>query len=65
MLAREPRKAMVSAISHSTLLELDETRFRRMMARNKTLLQAVAESAAKRGVVLDLSAFEPTTGRQR
>ncbi|MCC5958400.1 MAG: cation:proton antiporter [Rhodobacteraceae bacterium] len=66
MLAREPRKAMVSAISHSTLLELDEVRFRRMLSRNKTLLQAVSESAAKRGVDLDLSVFGTTptqTGR--
>jgi monovalent cation:H+ antiporter, CPA1 family len=54
MLTREPTRAMVHAISHSTLLALDEARFKKMLARNTTLRQAVLESAARRGITLDL-----------
>lgn len=53
LLTREPRSAMVSAITHSTLLTLDETRFRRLLSRNKALRKAVMENAAQRGVSLD------------
>ncbi|MFN4056627.1 MAG: cation:proton antiporter [Roseinatronobacter sp.] len=58
MLTREPTRAMVHAISHSTLLALDEVRFKRMLGRNKTLYQAVVDSAVRRGVTLDLPSFE-------
>jgi CPA1 family monovalent cation:H+ antiporter len=57
MLTREPRRAMVSAISHCTLLTLDEGRFRTMLARNATLRDAVIASAVERGVELDLDRF--------
>jgi CPA1 family monovalent cation:H+ antiporter len=49
---------MVHAISHATLLALDEVRFKKMLVRNKTLRNAVLESAARRGISLDLRAFE-------
>jgi monovalent cation:H+ antiporter, CPA1 family len=58
MLTKEPTRAMVHAISHSTLLALDDTRFKRMLARNATLRQAVLDSAVRRGVTLDLRQFD-------
>ena len=58
MLTKDPNRAMVHAISHSTLLALDEARFKRMLARNTTLREAVIDSAARRGVTLDLRQFE-------
>jgi CPA1 family monovalent cation:H+ antiporter len=57
MLTREPTRAMVHAISHSTLLALDEVRFKRMLGRNRTLYQAVVDSAVRRGITLDLPEF--------
>ncbi len=60
MLTKEPTRAMVQAISHSTLLALDEVRFKRMLAKNTTLRKAVMDSAARRGVQLDLREFEQT-----
>ncbi|ATX64882.1 cation:proton antiporter [Roseinatronobacter bogoriensis] len=53
LLTREPRRAMISAISHCTLLSLDETRFKRLLARNRSLYDAVLHSAELRGVTLD------------
>ncbi|MGY6549397.1 MAG: cation:proton antiporter [Roseinatronobacter sp.] len=53
MLTRQPRSAMISAISHCTLLSLDETRFKRLLARNRALYQAVLHSAELRGITLD------------
>jgi CPA1 family monovalent cation:H+ antiporter len=50
------RKAQVTAITHCTLLALDEARFLALLRRNAGLREAVAASAAKRGVTLDLSA---------
>jgi CPA1 family monovalent cation:H+ antiporter len=38
------------AIAPTTLLVLDETRFRRLLARSDTLREAVRASAEKRGV---------------
>lgn len=58
MLTREPTRAMVQAITHSTLLALDEARFKRMLSRNRTLRQAIEDSAKRRGIALDLPAFE-------
>jgi CPA1 family monovalent cation:H+ antiporter len=49
MLTRQPRRAMVSAITHCTLFALDEARFRRLLARNKALQRAVEDSAVARG----------------
>lgn len=60
MLTREPRRAMISAISHCTLLSLDETRFKRLLSRNRTLYDAVLYSAELRGITLEKSEL-PTT----
>jgi CPA1 family monovalent cation:H+ antiporter len=49
MLTGQPRRAMVSAITHCTLFALDEARFRRLLARNQALQQAVEASAIARG----------------
>ncbi len=57
MLTRQPRRAMISAITHCTLLTLDETRFKRLLARNRSLRDAVRHSAEQRGVHLDDGAF--------
>ena len=53
LLTRQPRRAMISAISHCTLLSLDETRFKRLLTRNRSLYDAVLHSAELRGVTLD------------
>lgn len=57
MLTREPRRAMISAITHCTLLTLDEARFKRLLSRNASLREAVRTSAEQRGVHLDEHAF--------
>jgi len=57
MLTRQPRRAMISAITHCTLLTLDETRFKRLLARNRSLRDAVRHSAEQRGVHLDEGTF--------
>ncbi len=44
------RQAEVRAIAPSTLLVLDEARFRRLLARSETLRDAVRASAARRGI---------------
>ncbi len=69
ILARQRRRGQVTAISHSTLLALDETRFRRLLERQPSLRQAVRDSAARRGVKLaegslpDDEALPPTTAQ--
>ncbi|SNX68979.1 sodium/proton antiporter (CPA1 family) [Cereibacter ovatus] len=55
ILTRKPRRAQVTAISHGTLLSLDEVRFKELLRRNAALQAATVESAARRGVTLDLS----------
>ncbi|MGY6412011.1 MAG: cation:proton antiporter [Alkalilacustris sp.] len=50
LLSRQTRRTQVTAISHSTLLVLDEVRFRRMLDRNQTLRRAVLDSAETRGI---------------
>ena len=57
MLTREPRRAMISSISHCTLLSLDEARFKQKLARNRTLYEAVLHNAELRGITLDPSAL--------
>ncbi|TKA95571.1 cyclic nucleotide-binding domain-containing protein [Cereibacter changlensis] len=54
ILTRKTRRAQVTAISHGTLLGLDEVQFKALLRGNTALQQAVQESAAKRGVTLDL-----------
>ena len=53
LLMRRPRRTEVRAIAPSTLLVLDEGRFRRLLDRSPKLREAVRESAAKRGVPLE------------
>jgi CPA1 family monovalent cation:H+ antiporter len=53
ILMRRPRRTEVRAIAPSTLLVLDEVRFRRLLDRSPKLREAVRESAEKRGVPLE------------
>jgi CPA1 family monovalent cation:H+ antiporter len=53
LLSRKTRRAQVTAISHSTLLVLDEARFRRLLERSDALRAAVKGSAEKRGLAVD------------
>jgi CPA1 family monovalent cation:H+ antiporter len=57
LLTQTPRRARVVALTPCTLLTLDEARFRDQLRRNPALRAAVAESAAARGVPLDLGAL--------
>ncbi len=50
ILLRKARRAEARAIAPSTLLVLDEARFRRLLARSETLRDAVRASAKKRGI---------------
>ncbi len=52
MLTRTARKAEVRAIAPSTLLALDERRFRRLLRRSPAVQEAVRASAEKRGIVI-------------
>ena len=51
---RKARRAEVRAIAPSTLLVLDEARFRQLLERSPALQEAVRESAEKRGIEPDL-----------
>ncbi len=53
ILMKRARRTEVRAIAPSTLLVLDETRFRRLLDRSKTLQKAVRASAEKRGIEPD------------
>jgi len=48
------RSGQITAITHCTLLTLDEPRFIALLSRNAALREAVMSSAEKRGVTLDL-----------
>ncbi|WP_109666071.1 cation:proton antiporter [Roseicyclus mahoneyensis] len=50
ILLKKARRAEVRAIAPSTLLVLDEARFRRLLSRSETLQTAVLASAEKRGI---------------
>ncbi|SHF63750.1 sodium/proton antiporter, CPA1 family [Loktanella atrilutea] len=50
LLSRRPRRAEVRAIAPSTLLVLDEVRFRRLLQASSGLQEAVRASAEKRGL---------------
>lgn len=52
ILTRKPFRTDARAIVPSILLVLDETRFRRLLARSKTLREAVTVGAKKRGLDL-------------
>lgn len=55
VISGKSRKSQVRAITHCTLLALDEGRFMALLRRNAALRAAVQASADKRGVKLDLS----------
>ena len=59
LLSSKARRADVRAIAPTTLLVLDEERFRRLLHRSEALRSAVRESAEKRGV--DPSSLLPET----
>ncbi|MDP4033899.1 MAG: cation:proton antiporter [Pseudorhodobacter sp.] len=50
ILLHKPRRAEMRAIAPSTLLVLDEERFRRLLKRSEALQEAVRASARKRGI---------------
>ncbi len=52
----KPRRTQATAISHTTLLVLDEARFRKLLKRNQDVRSAVLESAERRG--LDAEALQ-------
>jgi CPA1 family monovalent cation:H+ antiporter len=56
LLSRQTPSAQVTAISHTTLLVLDEPRFRRLLKRSQSLRDAVLKSAEKRG--LDVASLQ-------
>ena len=61
LLSRQVRRIQITAISHSTLLVLDEVSFRRLLERSETLRAAVRESAERRGLsteALDLTVLQ-------
>ncbi|WP_417604658.1 cation:proton antiporter [Primorskyibacter flagellatus] len=50
VLMQRPRRVEVRVMAPSTILALDETRFRRLLKRSKALQDAVRASAEKRGI---------------
>ena len=50
MLMEKPRRAEVRVVGPSTLLVLDESRFRRLLKRSKGMQASVRHSAQKRGI---------------
>ena len=62
VLARHRRRARVVALTHSTLLTLDEQRFKRLLAASPELRDAVRATAAARGVELPQSVIEGQKG---
>ncbi|MBK0401319.1 cation:proton antiporter [Limibaculum sp. M0105] len=50
LLMKKTRRAEARAIAPSTLLVLDETRFRRLLRRSPMVQEAVRETAARRGI---------------
>ncbi|OOY32816.1 cation:proton antiporter [Thioclava sp. F36-6] len=64
ILMRRTRRTEVRAITPSTLLELDEARFRRLLSRSKSLQEAVRASAEKRGIAPDALLADVERARQ-
>lgn len=58
VLMRKARRVEVQAIAPSTLLVLDETRFRSLLARSQALRNAVRASAEQRGIDPDMLLME-------
>lgn len=69
MLGGRRLRSQVRALTHCTLVGLEETRFRDLLARSKALRSAVEHSAAKRGIdlgdLLGPRAAEPTGRAER
>lgn len=63
ILARRSPRVAVRAIAPSTLLVLDEDRFRRLLDRSEALREAVRASAEKRGI--DPATILPPSGPER
>jgi CPA1 family monovalent cation:H+ antiporter len=59
LLLRRARRARVTAITHCTLLALDEARFMDLVRQNASLRAFVLARAEKRGVTLDPAVFTP------
>lgn len=57
LLRRTPRVGQVTAITHCTMLTLDDAQFRELLDRDAGLRRAVADSAARRGIPIDLDAL--------
>ena len=56
LLLQRPRRVEVRALAPSTLISLDEQRFRRVLDRSATLRSAVRRSAEKRGIAPEIIA---------
>lgn len=61
LLSRQIRRTQITAISHTTLLVLDEARFRRLLQRSEAMRIAVKESAEKRGLSIGSLHIDPTS----
>ncbi|MCA3509386.1 MAG: cation:proton antiporter [Rhodobacter sp.] len=61
----KPRKVQFTAISHCTLLTLDEVHFLALLHRNEALLEAIRQSAERRGVKIDLQELAATPPARR
>lgn len=61
VLSRHRRRSQVTAITHCTLLALDESRFLELIKRNAAVRAAVQASAERRGVKLDYAALGLST----
>ncbi|MGY6533890.1 MAG: cation:proton antiporter [Pararhodobacter sp.] len=63
LLKRSPRRGQVVALTHCTLLALEEARFMKLLSRNIPLRQEVVDSAEKRGMPLDMDALPDLPAR--
>jgi CPA1 family monovalent cation:H+ antiporter len=63
ILTQKQRRVEVRALAPSTILSLDETRFRRLLRRSRALREAVRASAEKRGIAPEsIPALQPRPG---
>ncbi|MFN3970589.1 MAG: cation:proton antiporter [Gemmobacter sp.] len=65
LLLRRARRARVTAITHCTLLVLDEARFVDLVRENPALRAKVEERAEKRGITLDPGIFDARAAGRR
>ncbi len=59
ILMKKPRRIEIRVIAPSTLLVLDEARFKRLLKKSEATRQSVRLSAQKRGIEKSLLSFEP------